>query len=261
MTATTDLKLPADRYRAWQHRTEQDRRRAESLPAGRRRLWEAVLDRAVANEAEAVILTGSTVRLRRTSTSDLDFMIVGARPRLGTVREDVDMCAMDADTFWTRLNAGDDYVLWTMRFGWILHDRGVVCAAMHHVERTHITPSAARKFLQVKRGLHLARLVLESGDVNGTCEQCRAALTTVGRWVLISRGVFPLSRAELQAQLIEIDQSGLAAAVDATIGAAPEPAQLSAALELAESFVAKHGAPVFSAAAAPSRRSSSSAGW
>jgi predicted nucleotidyltransferase len=48
-----------------------------------------ILQRALGLGAEAVALTGSTVRARRTAMSDLDFMVVGKRPDFNGVHEDV----------------------------------------------------------------------------------------------------------------------------------------------------------------------------
>ncbi len=129
--------------------------------------------------------------------SDLDFMIIGERPDCGGVQEDIDVYAASATAFWERLLAGDDYIQWTLRFGWILHDDGILHAASDHIHESGLTPSAERKLTQAHRGLSLVLLVLDSGDVEAAREQCRAALTTVARWLLIANGIFPFSRDEL----------------------------------------------------------------
>lgn len=67
--------------------------------------------------------------------------------------------------FWERLLAGDDYIQWTLRFGCILHDDGILQAASDCIEEKGLTPSAERKLIQARRGLGLAQLVLESGDM------------------------------------------------------------------------------------------------
>ena len=116
-------------------RLQEDRCRATELQTpAQRRVTETILRRAIALGAEAVALTGSTVRAKRTMGSDLDFMVVGERPHLGGVEEDVDVYAAGAEAFWERLLAGDDYIQWTLRFGCVLHDNGILKAACGHIE-------------------------------------------------------------------------------------------------------------------------------
>jgi len=209
-TAATRVSVDA----GWSARLREDRDRAIELQTpAQRRVTETILRRAVALGAEAVALTGSTVRARRTLGSDLDFMVVGERPDLGGVEEDVDVYAAGAEAFWERLLAGDDYIQWTLRFGCVLHDNGILKAACGHIEESGLVPSAERKLIQARRGVSLARLVLESGDVDAAREQCRAALTTIARWLLIANGEFPLSRDELSDQLPALGRFDLAAAL------------------------------------------------
>jgi len=107
----------------WTARLQEDRRRAAKLQTrSQRQATETLLQRALALGAEAVALTGSTVRDQRTATSDLDLMVVGKRPDLGGIQEDVDVYATSTNAFWKRLLAGDDYIQWTLRFGCILHE-------------------------------------------------------------------------------------------------------------------------------------------
>ncbi len=68
--------------------------------------------------------------------SDLDFMVVGVRPDFSGVQEDVDVYAASAQVFWERLLASDDYIQWTLRFGWILHDDGILRAASRHIQES-----------------------------------------------------------------------------------------------------------------------------
>lgn len=75
-------------------------------------------------------------------------MIVGERPDLSGIREDVDVYVASANAFWERLIAGDDYIQWTLRFGCILHDDGILQAASRHIEENGLTSSAERKLSQ-----------------------------------------------------------------------------------------------------------------
>src|SRR5665213_1102272 len=88
---------------------------------------------------------------------------------------------------------------------WILQ------AASRYIEEKGFAPSAERKLIQAHRGLSVARLVLESGDLEAAREQCHAALTL---------GYFDL-----------------AAALDRLIHAVPCRDELRTDLEVGESVV------------------------
>jgi hypothetical protein len=225
---------------AWSARLLADRRHATNLQThSQRRAAATILARALALGAEAVALTGSTVRERRTALSDLDVMIIGARPDISGVCEDVDVYATSASAFWARLAAGDDYIQWTLRFGWILHDDGILHAASRHIERYSIMPSPERKLVQADRGLRLARAVLESGDTEAAREQTLAALTTVARWLLIVNGRFPLCRDELAQQLRALGHVELATALHRLIHHEPSTEELQGGLQLGERLIAR----------------------
>ncbi len=234
MDVATKLSVDA----RWSARLQGDRRRAIELQTRpQRQATETILQRALVLGAEGVALTGSTVRGQRTATSDLDLMVVGRRPDLGGIQEDVDVYAAGAKAFWERLLAGDDYVQWTLRFGCILHDDGILRAASSYIEEHGLAPAAERKLTQARRGLGLARLVLEGGDVEAAREQCRAALTTIARWWLIVNGEFPLSRNELSCQLLTLGCFDLAAALYRLIHDEPSREELGTGLELAEKLI------------------------
>jgi hypothetical protein len=227
--AGVPLKVP------WGTRVREDGLRASALQTSvQRKVTATILQRALAVGAEAVVLTGSTVRARRTASSDLDFMVVGERPGFSGIDEDIDVYAVGVEAFWRRLVAGDDYIQWTLRFGCVLHDDGILQEASRYIEDHGLEPSAARKLVQARRGLSLARLVLESGDLEAAREQSRAALTTVARWLLIANGVFPLARDELSDQVLDLGYFDLAAALDGLIHVQPCREELHAGLEVGE---------------------------
>jgi hypothetical protein len=109
--------------------------------------------------------------------------------------------------------------------------------ASRYIQEHGLVPSAGRKLIQAHRGLSLARLVLESGDLEAAREQSRAALTTVARWLLIANGVFPLSRDELSDQVLALGYVDLAAALDQLIHAMPCGDELRTGLEVGEQLV------------------------
>jgi hypothetical protein len=222
----------------WSARLRADRRRATKLQTpSQRQVTDTLLQRALALGAEAVALTGSTVRGRRTTISDLDLMIVGQRPDLGGIQEDVDVYATSTKQFWERLLAGDDYIQWTLRFGCVLHDDGILQAASRYIQENGLVPSAERKLIQAHRGLSLAWSVVESGDLEAAREQCRAALTTIARWLLITNGAFPLSRDELADQLLTLACFDLAAALHRLIHDEPSSDELRTGLQVGEKLM------------------------
>lgn len=219
---------------AWEQRIARDRARSTALLApALRQATELVVSRALAGGARAVALTGSTVRGRRTDISDLDFHVVGPRPMLTDVDVDVDVYATSADVLFDRLRVGDDYVQWTLRFGCVLFDSGVLHTAASELVASGMWPSPTRKIEQARRMLDLARLVVASGDRDAAIEQVRSAITALARWLLLANGAFPLSRGELPDQLRVVGAADLAAVLDRCISSQPSMDELSAGVTLA----------------------------
>ncbi len=247
----------AERSRtAWRDRVSNDRERADALlTRPQRYAVDEVTRRALVRGARAVVLTGSTVRGSRTPCSDLDLMIVGHRPDLSGIEEEVDVYAVSSAQLAQRLREDDDYIPWTLRFGCVLHDDGVLRAAALELETTHRWPSADRKLGQARRLLRTASLVVDSGDEEAAIEQCRAVLTTTARWFLLARKTLPLSRAELPRQLAELGERRLADALEQTIYGGPSLEELRGVLRTAESLLPnanEHASP--DAAARPKTR-------
>lgn len=218
---------------AWAARLRDDRIRAEQYQtAAQRRVTATVLERALQAGADAVALTGSTARARRTEISDLDIHVVGPRPRFADLGEGVDVCATSAEVLWQRLRAGDDYVQWTLRFGCILFDSGVLRQALREVRETGLWPDPARKLVRARDLLAFAARVAATGDLDAAQDQARAALTSTARWLLLANGVFPLARDELSDQVLALGCFDLAAALARLRHADPQFDELAAALEI-----------------------------
>jgi predicted nucleotidyltransferase len=225
---------------SWQRRIERDLRRAQvNQSVAERRATALLTARSMAAGAEAVALTGSTARRRRTATSDLDLHVVGARPEFGDVEVDVDLYATSADVLFTRLRDGDDYIQWTLRFGCILFDSGVLRAAATELVASARWPSAERKLGQVRRMRRIAEHVVVSGDSEAATGQVKSLLTGLARWRLLAAGVFPLSRAELASQLRVIGDQEIATALDRCIHGDPEIDELCAFTSLAGNAIAR----------------------
>ncbi len=217
----------------WAARLEADRARAErNQTPSERRVSATVLERALAAGGQAVALTGSTARARRTAISDLDLQIVGPRPRFADLGEGVDLYATSADVLRGRLRGGDDFVQWTLRFGCILADDGVFRAALIELVESGLWPDPQRKHDRATALLEFAERVAATGDLDAAQEQTRAALTTVARWLLLANGEFPLSRDELSDQVLDLGCFDLAAALCRLIHAEPCLDEIATAIEI-----------------------------
>jgi Nucleotidyltransferase domain len=219
---------------AWQRRIERDRNRAGAVQP--EEIWgvtETLLARSVEAGAQAVALTGSTARGRRTPTSDVDLCIVGTRPALVDFAVEVDVYATTADMLFARLQAGDDYVQWTLRFGCVLYDTGVLRSAAAELVAAARWPSPERKLGQARRMLVVAEHVVTSGDAEAAAEEVKRVLTAVARWRLLSAGAFPLSRAELSDQLRAIGEHDVAEALERCVHDAADADELRAFVALA----------------------------
>lgn len=172
------------------------------------------------------------MRGRRTEISDLDVHVVGPRPSLADLDVEIDVYATTAEVLSERLRAGDDYVQWTLRFGCVLFDRGVLRAAATELVAMALWPSPERKHGQALRLLALADAVAASGDHEAAIEQTRSALTAIARWTLLAAGAFPLSRDELPVQLRGIGHPEIAVALHRCIHCEPPLDELTANLSL-----------------------------
>lgn len=118
----------------WQKRLANDRARAlDNQSPAQRQITETLRDRALETGVAAFALTGSTARARRTKISDLDYHVIGARPPHSDLPDDVDVYATDEIGMWRKLNQGDDFIQWTLRFGCVLFDNGVFQDAMQRI--------------------------------------------------------------------------------------------------------------------------------
>lgn len=217
----------------WLARLEADRVRAERNQTPSQRLVSAtIMERALSAGAEGVALTGSTARGRRTAISDLDFHIVGPRPRFEDLNEGPDLYASSSEVLWERLRDGDDFIQWTLRFGCILVDHGVFREALIYIAETGLWPDPQRKRDRGGKLLACAKRIIATGDLDAAQEQTRAALTTVARWLLLANREFPLSRDELSDQVLDLGCFELAAALSRLIDGEPRLDELAAAVEI-----------------------------
>lgn len=218
-------RLLLDRERAARHQT------AELVA-----ITAAVESRSHELGAAALVLTGSTARGRRTDVSDLDYHVIGARPRVDDLLADIDLYCDEPAEFGAKLVRGDDFAHWTLRYGCILFDSGVVRDAATAVGSHDVWPDPERKLRQAKRTLDFAERLVGSGDYRALLEQVRGALSLTARWWLLAHDVFPLARDELPGQLVQTHQIALARALEGSIHNRPDVSALAAALATARTL-------------------------
>jgi len=210
---------------------------AALIPRRLRALHDTIVDRALRSEAEALILTGSTARGARTPLSDLDYHLIGDPIDTDDLPGELDLHVLSAAELRRRLREGDDFVHWSLRFGRVIFDRGVIAEAVLLIRQHQLWPDAARKLTQASKSLSLARAMVASGDEEAALEQVCTALTLTARWRLLHERVFPLSRAELPTQLKQTGHTDLAAGLAASIRRSASPESLSAYLDAAETLI------------------------
>jgi hypothetical protein len=228
--------------RAWAARLASDRVTADQHQTrAQREITETLLRRARETGAEAFALTGSTARDRRTEISDLDYHVIGPRPRHDDLSDEVDIYAGDANHFWTKLRAGDDFVQWTLRFGCILFDSGIFRAGLKAITVEQLWPGTRAKWARLPELQRLAMRLIKMGDRDAAQDQVRAALTSAARVLLLEAGVFPLARGELPHQLRAIGHAELADALNAMIHTEPSLPDLGRHLAALEAVSAAAG--------------------
>lgn len=204
--------------RAWTAKLARDRATATRHQTGEQRtVTHTLLGRALKAGAEGFALTGSTARNRRTEISDLDYHVVGPRPRHDDLPGEVDAYAGDGDHFWSKLRGGDDFVQWTLRLGLVLFDNGIFRAGTEAMVTDDLWPDPGRKLSRLPALRDLALRLIRMGDRDAAQDQVRAALTCGARALLLEKRVFPLARSELPHQLRLIRCEEIAEALEAGI--------------------------------------------
>jgi hypothetical protein len=207
---------------AWQEKLGADIERAGRFLAGSlREVNREILRRAQSLGAEAIILTGSTARGRRTSISDLDYLIVGSKPRVSDLEEEVDITVASPERLLARLARGDSFSHWALDHGCILLDTGIVREALARVVGDGLSPDPALLKKQFSRFRQFATELAASGDADAAHRETLAALSLGARWWLLARGVSPLARSELPIQLRQEGEEELASALEQLIYGRP----------------------------------------
>ncbi|HEX5852853.1 MAG TPA: hypothetical protein VFY36_07160 [Solirubrobacteraceae bacterium] len=222
---------PAKRAREeifWRMRLSHEADRIEKLlPARLRVAHDMVESRARGGGAQALLLTGSTARGTRTPSSDLDYHLIGTPIAVDCLPDELDIHVVSPARMRTRLLEGDDFTHWSLRFGCVVFDTGIVRASNDFIAEQELWPDPLRKWRQAHKSLRIAREMVASGDHEAAVEQVRTALTLTARWRLLADRSFPLSRPELPAQLEDVGYKTLATDLRATIIAVPQLPRLA----------------------------------
>lgn len=210
---------------------------ARSLPTELRELHRLVVERAQASDAQALILSGSTVRDCRTEISDLDYHLVGRKIEIKDLSRELDLHVFSEEKLESDALNGDDFVQWSLRFGCVVFDDGTVRRALRLIANRQLWPDVRRKRAHAAKSLELAGRFVSTGDQDGSLVQVRTALSLAARARLLSAGIFPLARAELPAQLEAIGCAQAARDLAATIHQSPPLAELAVAVRRGEELV------------------------
>ena len=178
------------------------------------------LTRVGLTDTATVVLVGSGARGTMNGRSDVDILVLhddGRRIRLERPG-DVHVQQDSRWRFLRRLEDGDDYPGWALRFGILIHDSDGWWAkhVAAEVDNPH-WPDWRAKMGHAKKRMCLASQMLDVGDIDAASEELMFAASHVARAALLKHGVFPLSRPELPSQL-EAIEPGLALLLDRLIG-------------------------------------------
>jgi hypothetical protein len=239
--ASGQLVLVSDEA-TWARRLRADLDAVERfLPPRLRPLHETVVSRARMVDANALILSGSTARGRRTEISDLDYHLVGPRIETKDLSAELDVHVLSQQKLEAEIVAGDDFVQWSLRFGCVLFDDGTLLRAVRLIAARRPWPDVERKRRHAMKSLELAGRVVETGDHDGALVQVRTALSLAARAGLLSRGTFPMSRAELPGQLADAGWVSASDALRASIEGHPSLEELDAAVNTGRGLLGEIG--------------------
>jgi predicted nucleotidyltransferase len=157
----------------------------------------------------AVVLIGSAARGCRTEDSDIDLLFVTTEKVAGLpVFSGYHIKEITETDFLKRLNAGEDFEAWCLRYGETLVDRGVWGRIRNSSHG--IWPRWETKVVHGARRLFLAAQLSRMGDRAAAREELIFVLGHIARGLLLKAGTFPLSRPELAAQVKELGYPHLA---------------------------------------------------
>ena len=168
-------------------------------------LFKALNEKGLSSST-TVILVGSSARGVMNDRSDVDILILQNDDRRLQIEHSGDL-HLQQDTrsrFLRRLQDGDDYPGWALRFGEPISDPDGWWAKQVTAEReSPHWPNWRPKIEHAQKRLRMTKELLEIGDYLAASEELMLATSHVARATLLKEGVFPLSRPELPSQLTD----------------------------------------------------------
>ena len=156
------------------------------------------------SDSSTVVLIGSAARGTTHVGSDIDILVL----REDDLRIQLDRPGhihLQQETrakFLTRLENGDDYPGWALRFGIPIQDPdGWWVEQVRAEQQSPHWPDWRPKAGHARKRMSLSQELLEVGDTDAASEEMMFAASHVARAVLLKSGIFPLSRMELSSQL------------------------------------------------------------
>ena len=158
-------------------------------------------------DSATVVLIGSSARGATHEGSDIDILVIHEDDRRIRLDRpgDIHLQQESRSGFLKRLEEGDDYPGWALRFGIPVRAPGGWWAKQVASEQENPHwPDWRPKAEHAKKRMLTSAQLLEVGDVYAASEEMMFAASHVARAVLLKHGQFPLSRMELPSQLKEI---------------------------------------------------------
>jgi len=85
---------------------------------------------------------------------------------------DIDLYADEVDCFWAKLKGGDDFAHWSVWYGCVLFDSGVMREAAEYVGERGAWPDLERKLRQARSALDFAEQMVDSGTTPQPWGRC-----------------------------------------------------------------------------------------
>jgi hypothetical protein len=156
------------------------------------------------SDSATVVLIGSSARGTTHEGSDIDILVIHEDDRRIRLDRpgDIHLQQESRSRFLQRLENGDDYPGWALRFGIPVRAPGGWWAKQVAVEQENPHwPDWRPKAEHARKRILTSGQLLDVGDVYAASEEMMFAASHVARAVLLKHGQFPLSRMELPSQL------------------------------------------------------------
>ena len=163
------------------------------------------LQEAQALEESTVVLMGSVAREKQTWRSDTDFLVVTTmHVSRWRVPVNLHLHLETRETFLRKLNEGNDFEAWAVRFGKVCVDLSGWWPQALADKGCQVWPDWRLKVKHARKRQSIASHMLADGDWGAAEEEYLMLAAHVARALLLRARVFPLSRPEMPAQLSEI---------------------------------------------------------